>query len=176
MRTAGVVLGHSPVELALGQGEIGEDLAPEELGAKAAVEALDLARRGRRTGSCEPVGDAVLPADLVEERLQGIARAARPSVKISSGTPWRSKAAAKNAQTLREMALFMSPADTSKLHRPPAFPALVVNKALAPRLGLDEAVAHEGAIDPALGRSRRIALLREPVSDRALAPERVQPP
>ena len=81
------------------------------------------------------------------------------SVKISSGTPWRSKAAAKNAQTLREMALFMSPADTSKLHRPPVFPALVVNKALAPRLGLDEAVAHEGAIDPALGRSRRIALL-----------------
>jgi len=173
MRTVGVVLGHSPVELALGRGEIGEDLAPEELGAKAAVEALDLARRGR---SCEPVGDAVLPADLVEEHLQGIARAARPSVKISSGTPWRSKAAAKTAQTLREMALFMSPADTPKLHRPPAFPALVVNKALAPRFGLDEAVAHEGAIDPALGGSRRVALLREPVSDRALAPERVQPP
>ena len=33
-----------------------------------------------------------------------------------------------------------------------------------------------GAIDPALGRSRRVALLREPVSDCALAPERVQSP
>ena len=37
-------------------------------------------------------------------------------------------------------------------------------------------MAHEGAIDPALGGSRRVALLREPVGDRALAPERVQPP
>jgi len=117
MGTVGVVVGDPLVKLTLGVGEIREDLAPEEFCAKAAVETLDLARRGRRARCRETVGDAVLPADLVEDPSKALperrAENTRPlSVRISSGTPWSSRADAKIAQTLREIARFISPADT----------------------------------------------------------------
>ena len=69
MGPVGVVVGHPGVELGLGSSEVGEHPAGQELGAQGAVETLDLAGRGRRAGRGEPMGDAVLPADLVEQHL-----------------------------------------------------------------------------------------------------------
>jgi hypothetical protein len=54
---------------------------------------LDLPRRGRRPGPGEPLGDAVLPADPLEQHLDRCGRVCRPvnclplSDKTSNGTP-----------------------------------------------------------------------------------------
>jgi hypothetical protein len=50
----------------LGIGEVGEDLASQELAAQGLVPALDLAGRGRRTRRGQQMLDALLSADAVK--------------------------------------------------------------------------------------------------------------
>src|SRR5207253_11101469 len=69
VRTLSVVVGHPLIESLLRCLQVSEHLPGVELDAQAAVETLDLARRGRRAGLGEDVVNAVLPADAVEQHF-----------------------------------------------------------------------------------------------------------
>src|SRR5262245_7898876 len=69
MRSAFVVLDDPGVELGLRRRHAGERPIGAELGAQRAMEALDLAGRGRRPGLGQAVRDPVLPAHPIEQHL-----------------------------------------------------------------------------------------------------------
>jgi len=71
--TVGVVFADPGIQRCLGRFQRGEDAAVEPLTAQRQVEPLDLAGRGGRGRGGEPVGDAVLAADLVEQHLPALA-------------------------------------------------------------------------------------------------------
>jgi hypothetical protein len=54
----------------------------EQLQLQGLVQSLDLAGGGRRTGLGQPLGDAVLPADPLEQRLRR---------ETGSIIPWRTR-------------------------------------------------------------------------------------
>lgn len=70
----------------LGRFQRGEDAAVEPLTAQRQVEPLDRASRGGRDRGGEPVGDAVLAADLVEQDLPALARCPAES-RVGSSAP-----------------------------------------------------------------------------------------
>ena len=73
MRPRGVVLAHPPVDRSLGGSQVGErDGVVEELAAQGAMEPLDLPRRRGVAGLGQPVDDAVVPADPVEQHLAAL--------------------------------------------------------------------------------------------------------
>lgn len=97
VRPVRVVAGDEDVDLVLGGAEGGEDPSGEELLAQRAVEALDLAGRGGAARGGQSVGDPVLAADAVEERLGvGVAEACREDLPVvgqdllgDAVAPWR---------------------------------------------------------------------------------------
>jgi hypothetical protein len=69
MRPGRVVLVHPGVHRGLRGGQVRErDRVIEQLAAQAPVEPLDLPGGRRGPGLGQPVGDAVVPADPVEQR------------------------------------------------------------------------------------------------------------
>jgi hypothetical protein len=76
----------------LGLGQRIEAVTGQQLGSEGLVEAFDLAGGGRAADAGEPVGDALVPADAVEQQLTRVGPS-RPektlplSVNSSSGMP-----------------------------------------------------------------------------------------
>jgi len=74
MRSPGVVLDHPGVHRGLRRRQVLErHRVIEQLAAQRLVEPLDLPRRGRRARLSQPVGDAVVAADAVEQHLPALA-------------------------------------------------------------------------------------------------------
>ena len=71
MRAAGVVVaGHPPIQASLDVlDRVERLLVGEEVPAQGLVEPLDLARSRRRSRLGQPVDDAVVPADPIEQHL-----------------------------------------------------------------------------------------------------------
>jgi hypothetical protein len=74
MRPGGVALAHPPIHRGLRGGQIRErHVVVEQLAAQRPVEPLDLAGGGRMAGRGQPVDDAVVAADPVEQHLPPLA-------------------------------------------------------------------------------------------------------
>src|SRR5216683_4940867 len=119
VRPLRVVVGHPLIECLLGCLQGLEDLPGVELDSEGAVEALDLARGGRRAWLGEDVVDSVLAADAVEQHLhRGLREAAgeapraparpacAPARRRFGGLPSRHVTGASRAPWLPQQARF----------------------------------------------------------------------